>query len=103
VRVRDWWCRKYNRPPNDPFFTDQSVPEITLEMFEDLLLKRQALQDSLEQEEFVGREGAERYERTRQKINEISRVFGEDEQVQDDLVDKWEREIAEGRTPDLDE
>ena len=37
------------------------------------------------------------------KLRRLKRMLGEEVASEDDLIDKWEREIAEGRTPDLDE
>ncbi len=37
------------------------------------------------------------------KINAIGDLFGLREELEDELVDKWERELDEGIIPDLDE
>lgn len=71
------------------------MAEHTQEMFEDLLFRREEIEKSLED-----RTGGDRQTLMRQ-LAIINGVLGEEE-TEDDLFDQWERDIEEGRTPDLD-
>jgi hypothetical protein len=97
ARLKRWWSRKYNRPPNDPMFVSQTEPELRLEMFEDLLVQREEILDKLEEAGDL-RERADLHER----LQEINKVFDyKTDMGEDDLIDEWERDLEEGRVPDL--
>jgi hypothetical protein len=68
-------------------------------MFEDFLARREELMDRLKQ---CGNM-AERRE-VEDQIGRLNVALGYDKEVgSDDLIDKWERELAEGKIPDLNE
>lgn len=69
------------------------MAELTLEMYEDLYARRAEILDTIEH----GSCSTE----TMQALNNLNAVLGEQEYVQDALVDQWERDLAAGRTPDL--
>lgn len=98
TRLRRWWAKKYNRPPTDPMFTGQTVAELELEMFEDLLLQREEIMEKLDEHGHDQRERGE----LRERLAEINEVFEiETDLGEDSLIDEWERQIAEGEVPDL--
>lgn len=85
-------------PSTSPLFERQTPADLELEMYVDLLAARE---DLLEQLEHVRdpREHAQLHER----LAGIARVFGEQaDSGSDPLVDEWERDLAEGRVPDLE-
>lgn len=74
------------------------MAEVELEMFEDLLAQRQEILESLEEGGQDARERAELNDR----LSSINKVFGYAADLgEDDLIDEWERDLAEGRVPDL--
>jgi hypothetical protein len=77
-------------------FVSQSVAEVTQDMYEDLLFKREEIQQDLEN----ASGGAA--DELLHRLNAINKVLGYDAQVQDDLFDEWEKALEEGRIPDLD-
>ena len=90
-----WWSRKYKLPRNHPLCTSRTEAELLLEMYEDMVDRRDELHARL------GEPGVEADEVMRQ-INGINEVFEVEEEVYDPLVAKWEQEILEGKVPDLD-
>jgi len=66
-------------------------------MFEDMLLRKQEILDQLK--DLDTKQSNELYE----QLNAINAVLGEEVLVQDDLVDRWERELEQGIIPDLNE
>lgn len=94
-RIRKWWVDKYKRPANDPLFLNRSWPEWQVEMFEDMLAQREVILERVGAGEVDAKEGAA-------VIDALNKLLG-DERVVDPLVDKWERELAAGKTPNLDE
>ena len=97
ARLRRWWAGKYKLPPNSALFMEQTQAELSQEMFEDLMMRRDELRVQLEDGDSDG-EGS----RLLEEINSINKILGYDTEVQDDLWDQWERDIEEGRVPDLD-
>lgn len=83
-------------PPNHELFLNQSVAEVTQDMYEDLLFQREEVLGDLEH----ASGGASDALMTR--LNAINKVLGYEQQVQDDLFDEWERALEEGRVPDLE-
>ena len=71
-----------------------SLSEHIQEMYEDLLFKREEVERSLE--ERIGDK-----ELLLRQLAALNRALGE-AISEDDLIDEWERELAEGRVPDLD-
>lgn len=96
THVRQWWSQKYSRPATDPAFERQTYAELHLEMLEDLHLRRKGLLRDLEDRpaDFKAVE----------ELQQLNKALGiEGEVSSDPLIDKWERELAAGRIPDLDE
>jgi len=96
-KLRNWWASKYTLPTNHELFMSRSIGSLNIEMFEDLYVKRSDLERSLETAS-----GKENGSIVRQ-INEINAILEEETYVDDPLIDKWERELAEGKIPDLEE
>ena len=99
--LRRWWSQKYNRPTNDPLFTNRPLAVWAREMFEDVYEERRSVLAQLEDEDIKSRER----ERLNGQLRRLNTALGEDpfEASSDPLVDKWLREIDAGITPDLDE
>lgn len=100
--LKKWWSSKYRLPPNHPLFQDQTFAELTLEMYEDSLLRKDEL---LEEVKFASGARLNELHRQLQIIDEMLGLKDEKRKVivDDPLVDKWERELEQGITPDLDE
>ena len=94
-RIRKWWVDKYKRPASDPLFLSRSWPEWQVEMFEDMLTQRETLVDRVANGEVDSKEGLA-------ALEGLNKILG-DERTVDPLVDKWERELASGKTPNLEE
>jgi len=99
--LKKWWSDKYNLPANHGLFLTQSVAELTIEMYEDMYYRRDQLSSQINE----SGDSREFRELSRQLgfldkalDNETTHDTGED-----DLIDKWERELREGKTPDLTE
>ena len=95
-----WWTQKYNLPTNHELFQTSTMAELHLEYFEDLVVRRREILDQLddEDEQIETKERDAMYE----VLNRINRALGYEEESQDDLINQWERDLAEGRIPDLD-
>ena len=91
-----WWSRKYNLPPNHELFLERTLGDLHQEMIEDLLLRQDELRKRVD-------DGEDEEGDLFRELNEVNKALGEDEDIQDVLWDKWERELAEGKVPDLDE
>ena len=79
-------------------FENQSEAELRLEMFEDLLVRREKIREQLETYLETGERAI-----LKEQLQDINEVFGtEGELGEDDLIDDWERDLEAGRTPDLD-
>jgi Lon protease-like protein len=97
AKLRRWWADKYNLPPNHDLLENQCLSDLLQEMHEDLLLRREELENELEID------GADRASLVAQ-IDSLSEGIGDGKKYgQDDLIDKWESELAEGKVPDLNE
>lgn len=68
-----------------------------LELYEDLVFRKQELESSLEDVD------AKEFNQVLKSIEQIDKVLGLESGTGDPLIDKWEKEIAEGKTPNLDE
>lgn len=95
-QVKRWWVNKYQLPTSHPTFQNLTLAEMQLEMLQDFAHRRVELRGLL------GEKGYDADYLTGQ-INAINEVFGDSMESWDPLVDKWEREIAEGKVPDLNE
>jgi hypothetical protein len=95
--IRRWWIDKYKRPSNDPLYQARSIPEWQTEFYEDLYARRDGLKAALES-------GDTDQGKTLQALNKLESILNQDEKggSGDPLIDEWERDLAEGRIPDLD-
>lgn len=73
------------------------MAELSLEMYEDMLLRREEIMEQLETANSKVSSGL--YE----QLNSINVALGEAPVVQDELVERWERELEQGIMPDLNE
>lgn len=96
--AKRWWVQKHQTPTRP--FLDMSLPGLLIEMYEDMLATRDEIMDEL-----ATRRGdkSDLYER----LAAINKVMADDDapspQSYDPLIDKWDREMEEGKDPDLDE
>ena len=97
AQIKRWWSERYKLPPNHELFMNQSLAEHTQEMYEDLMFKRDDIRRNLES----GGHSSEESQALLEQLNVINKALGDDEEVQDTLFDEWERELEEGRIPDL--
>jgi hypothetical protein len=72
-----------------------SFAEHTQDMYEDLMFRLEEIDRSLEE----GDSDAKVLMKQRAIIN---KVLENEEETEDDLFDQWERDLEEGRIPDLD-
>jgi len=98
ARVKRWWSRKYNLPPNHGLLENQTMGELLLEMYEDAMVEREDVQQSLSR-------GDGSVQEMQSRLRELNVLLDgeESDEFKDDLIDKWERELLEGNIPDLDE
>lgn len=94
--IKRWWINKYQLPTTHALFGEQTLADLTQELYEDLYQERINLLAKLEE----GTHGAKELE---ERLNEINKILGEDYYAGDALVDKWEKELEEGLTPNLEE
>lgn len=95
---------KYNLPPNHPLFLRRTEGEWLLEVYEDMIVRQKEYRDAIEALDASGATGAgARKERQRilDQLNMLNRLMGDAEEEYDPVVARWERDLAEGRTPDL--
>lgn len=97
AQLRRWWSKKYNLPPNHELFESQSVAELNLEFFEELMVRRKEVLDELADEEIRSPDVSQLFK----TLNIINKALGLKEEFQDDLVEEWERDLALGKIPDL--
>ena len=104
AQLKRWWIQKYKLPTTHRLFQEQSWAALNLELTEDLWIREQELCEQAQQHEGSAlNEVLDQLQTVRKALGLIldfgsARITGSDP-----LVDKWERELAEGRDPDLDE
>jgi hypothetical protein len=94
VQIKRWWTERFKLPPNHDLFSSVSLAEHTQEMYEDLMFRREEIQHSLEEHD-----GDQKM--LMQQLAIVNKALGE-KVSEDDLFDQWERDLEEGRVPDLD-
>lgn len=99
--LRRWWSKKYKLPPNHGLFVGQSVGDLNLEMFEDWMLRIEEIEKALEDKSYMF--NVEQIRDMQREMNELLGALEDEPVVEDDLIDKWERELEAGVTPDLNE
>lgn len=82
VLLRRWWTKKYQLPWTHELFQESQSHELLIEFYEDLFEN----------------DPRAMLEAARDEEGEV--VF---EETGDPLIDKWEKELAQGITPDLTE
>lgn len=75
------------------------MAELQLEMFEGMAYEREELLERLDGDDNEGKMRDAMFD----KLNALNKLLGYEEMFQDPLIDKWERELEEGKIPDLDE
>jgi hypothetical protein len=93
--IRKWWVEKYKRPTNDRLFMTRSWAEWQIEMFEDMYSERERIADRF-------RDGDIDSKVAMPALAALNNVLDDSVSI-DPLADKWERELAEGKLPNLDE
>lgn len=73
------------------------MAELNLEFFEELMAQRKEILEELNDEDTR----SEDVDRLFKALNSINKVLGLPEEVRDDLIEEWERDLEAGRTPDL--
>lgn len=91
--------RKYGLPTSHPAFQNALPADVLLEFFEDAWEEKHALEEARE------KRGSHFGEYDRRRLSELEKLLGltNGETSEDALADKWDREIAEGKIPNLDE
>lgn len=87
---------KYKLPPSHVLFQNQSIAELNMEMYEDLYVRKADIESDLDKDVTDKQPLLE-------QLAALNTALGEEAAVVDPLADKWERELAAGRIPDLDE
>lgn len=102
--MKRWWVQKYKLPPNHALFTGQSLSALNLEMMEDLWIREHELKEKIKEEEgSVLNEAIQQLQDVRKALGIVLDYGTPLPSGDDPLVDRWEREIAEGKVPDLNE
>jgi hypothetical protein len=104
--LKRWWSGKYKLPATHPLFEGQSMAALSLEMYEDLYARR----DEIQREIKDAPSAKERLE-LMDALQKLDEALGEREAAKNDgpmitgdaLFDRWEKILAEGGVPDLDE
>jgi len=96
--LKRWWSSKYKLPPNHTLFLEQSVAELNQEMIEDLLVRKRDLIAALGDEDQPIKEQQE----LSRQLRGVLTALGDPVETGDELVDQWERDLEEGRVPDLE-
>lgn len=88
--------RKYRSPGNDPRLLSRTLASVQQEFYEDAWEEKADLERALETPE-------KNQGHLRERLGMLTRMLeGAPVDPEDELIDQWERDIAEGRTPDLD-
>lgn len=93
--LRKWWVDKYKIPTNSPLFQSRSWAEWQIEMFEDMFTRRDELKEKLEDGELDSKVAMP-------ILNSLNKALDGEEFVLDEKVDEWEKELAEGKIPNLE-
>lgn len=99
--LKKWWIKKYKLPPNHDLFLNQNEGDLNLEMVEDWLLRKNELEALLTNKASMFPH--EQLRDMQKELDSINAALGEEAEVVDDLIDKWEKELLEGKIPDLNE
>ena len=84
-------------PANDSRFVGATLADLQREMYEDLLLEKEEILDQLEDADI------REYRQLEKRLNSINNVLGEKTNIsEDELIDQWEKELAEGKAPNFE-
>lgn len=97
--MKRWWVQKYKLPASHDAFTSQTLGDLLLEFYEDAWLELRTIEAHAEKHGNPGQEVMTRWNALRKLLLDAE----EDMITGDPLVDKWERELREGKTPNLNE
>jgi hypothetical protein len=97
-----WWSGKYSLPPNHPLYQSRTLGDLQREWWDDVLARQQELERQLEDDD-LNAEGRRRLTTALAKLDDVLNPRPEGSSTGDPLIDKWEREWAEGKMPNLDE
>ena len=75
--VADWWSKKYNLPSNHELFQERTFFSLLVDFYADY------------------------YDRNPLEAHRNEDGFVQFKDTGDDLIDKWEQQIADGHTPDF--
>lgn len=96
--MKRWWTKKYNLPSNHKLFVSQTIAELNLEFYEDLLVRRKEIMEDLDDPEIK----SEAKDIMFKQLNSINNALGFEAMSSDPLIDEWERDLEMGRIPDLE-
>jgi hypothetical protein len=100
ARIENWWISKYKLPSNHKLFLSRSIASLHIEMIKDLLIKKEQLEKDLTKA--TGTEFNDLMNQLNSINNALDDTINEDFSG-DPLIDKWEKELLEGITPNLNE
>jgi hypothetical protein len=100
ARIKRWWTKRYQLPSNHELFTSQSIAELNMEMFEDMIIRKSEI------EKEIPSAAGNHYNDLRDELNEIEKSLKSDDSesapTSDPLIDEWERDLEAGKVPDLE-
>lgn len=104
VALKTWWAEKYGRPAGPALFLDWTEAELYQERYEDLYERKRVLEARIDHHADYG-DPSDDVKPLMDELRGINEILGEHDPnlVEDPLADKWDRELAEGKIPDLTE
>lgn len=97
-KLKTWWSKKYKLPANHNLFMDQSIGALYLEMYSDIYIKRDEIMSEITENSDLSLKQIAVLNR---QLDEINSQLGEPYESSDELIDQWEKELEEGKIPDL--
>ena len=96
VALDRWWSKKYSLPPNHELFLNRTRSSLEEEWLMDLMDRREELELELKAK-------PKNAAAIKKQIVEIDKALGSTTEVEDkdDLLDRWEEQIARGERPDF--
>jgi hypothetical protein len=92
--LQKWWSDHFNVAPDDPSVVDKSEAELEEAWYEWLF-------GTLEELKAENEENPSRA--LQEKIDRVQAVIDGEKYEEDPLIAQWERELAEGKIPDLEQ
>lgn len=94
--MRVWWCRRYKLPPTDERFYEYTIPELILELYEDIVINREIEKEITGHQETppISKEFINilKEKKKKVKVGDEEVVFYE---VGDEFIDTWEKYYQE--------